>query len=156
MLLDELARIDPAARIFAVTKANEGCGEFSHLEMQVSEVTAASVSDGRDLLPAPNIMLRCHEDGLEVRVVRLHIFARAVLFDHVQDDNDVAPSRAAFLRKDHSAVGDRENGIAQVTIFAADPVEIVTEMPILREGLRVVSERAVLAADGEIKAPGGR
>ena len=48
-------------------------------------------------------------------------------------------------------LGDGENRIPQVAVFATDAVQVVAEVTILRKGLRVVGERAVFTADGKIE-----
>ena len=55
------------------------------------------------------------------------------------------------LRKNHAAISNGENRVAEVAVLAADPVEVIAEVAIFGERLRVVGERAVLAAEREIE-----
>src|SRR5205085_11878687 len=52
MRLDELCRVDPTARVFAVTGSDERRDEFAHFEVIMVEITTVACADGRDLLVA--------------------------------------------------------------------------------------------------------
>ncbi len=151
MLLDELGRIDPAARVLSIARADERRDEFTHFEMQMRPIAPVRVADRPDLLAAVHVLSRRDEDGLEVRIIGLHIFACAILLQGVEHDDDVAPAGSDLAGKKHAPIGDGEDRIAQVAVFAADAIQVVAEMAILRERLRIVGEGAVLAADGKIE-----
>ena len=82
----------------------------------------------------------------------MHVAACAVLLACMQDKDDVAPAWSTIARQQNAAISDGVNRIAEVGIFPANPVEIVTELMIFRETLRVIGERAVLAAERKIEA----
>ena len=105
--------------------------------------------------PRRTFLRRGDEHLVDMRVVGLHVFARAVFFVGVEDDDDVSPAGTAFLREEDAAVRDRVNGIAEVAVLAADAVEVVAEMAVLGERLRVVGEGAVLAPERKIETRGG-
>jgi len=56
------------------------------------------------------------------------------------------PPGAACARQQNASVGHGVDRIAQVAVLAADAVEIVSQMPVLRETLGIVGHGAVLAA----------
>ena len=153
---DECARIDPAAGVFAIARSDEWRREFAHFEMKVRPVYSAGGPDRRDLFAAMHLLLSLHHDRFDVAIVRLHEFPRPVFLVSVKDDDDIAPARARFPRKQHLAIRYCEDRIPQVAIFAADSIQVVAEMSILGEGLGVIGERAVLAPDREIETRGGR
>src|SRR3954454_16453840 len=103
MLPDELARVQPSARVFAITGTDERRDEFTHFKMQMREVFAVSASDLRDLLTASNFIEDGNRERLQMCVIGLHVFARAVLVVGMQDNDDLAPARSAFLRVNHAA-----------------------------------------------------
>ena len=84
-------------------------------------------------------------------VIRLNVAARAILLDRMQDNDDVAPTRSTITREQNAAISDGVNGIAEVGIFPADPVEIITEMMIFPETLCVIRQRTVLAPEWKIE-----
>src|SRR5436190_1851782 len=144
--------IDPAAGVVAIAGTDEWRGELAHFKVQVSPVFSASRSYRGDLLAAPHLLLRFHQDLIDVGVVGLHVFSRAIFFVGMEQNDDVAPAGTGFLRDQDAAVGHRVDRIAQVAVFTADAIEIVAEMAILGERLRVVSQRAVFASDGEVES----
>ncbi len=153
MLLDERARIEPAAGVFPIAGADKGSAEFAHLEMEMSKVAAMGRAHSGDLLSALHSVSGVHQNGFNMSVVRLHISARALFQIGVQDDDDVAPARSAFAGEQHAPVGHGVDRVAQVAVLAADPVEIVSQMPVLRETLGAISHRAMLTAEREIETP---
>ena len=153
---DEGARVDPSASVFPIARPDKWRCEFAHLEMKVRPITTVSRSDRGDLFAALHFLFSLNQDRFDVAVIRLHELPRAVLFVGVQDDYDVAPAGTGFVRENHLPVGDGKNRIAEVAVLAADSVQVVAEMAILREWLRIVSERAVLVPDREIEARRGR
>jgi hypothetical protein len=74
----------------------------------------------------------------------------------MEHDEDVAPAGAAIARHENAAIGDGMDGVAQVAILAADAVEIIAQVPILGERLRIVGEGAVLTAEWKIESRRGR
>ena len=152
MLLNEFAGINPAVRVLSITGTDKGREKFSHLEMEMRQISTVGAADGRDVLAAANVVSVADEHRLHVSVERLHVFALAVLIVGVEDDDDVAPSGAALLRTQHATISNREYRIAKIAVFAADSVEIVAEVPVLGERLRVVGERAVFGADWKVEA----
>src|SRR5882724_5444111 len=152
MFRDEIARIQPAVCLFAVTGANKWRDEFAHFKMQMGEILTVSRTYGCDLLAATHVVSRSHQNLVAMAVIRLHVTASAVFLDRMQDNDDVAPPWSTIARQQNAAISDGVNRIAEVGIFPADPVEIVTEMMIFRETLRVIGERAVLVAERKIEA----
>ena len=152
VFLDESGRVDPAARIASIARADERGEEFSHLKMQVRPVTAIGVSDRGDLVAAPDFLADLDKDLVQVAIIRLHIFPLQVLHVGMENDDDVAPAGAAVAREKDAAVGHRVNGIAEIAILTADAIQVVAEMAVFRERLGVVGERAMLAAQGKIEA----
>ena len=61
------------------------------------------------------------------------------------------PPRPAILRQQDATIRHGINRIAQIAILAADTVEIVAEMIVLSEPLRVVAHGTVRAAQRKIK-----
>ena len=55
MFLNKGARIQPAAGIFAVARADERSGELAHFEMQMGKVAATSCADGGNLVASMNV-----------------------------------------------------------------------------------------------------
>ena len=122
--------------------------------MEMRQITAPGVADGGDPFAAPDILMRFHQHLVDMSIVGLHVSACATFFVSVEDDNDVSPTRAAVARSEDTAIGDGVNGIAEIAVLAADAVQVVAEMLGLGEGLRVISEGAVLASEGEIETGG--
>ncbi len=152
MFRDEIARIQPAVCFFAVTGANKWRNEFAHFKMEMREILTVSRANGCDLLAATHVVSRIDQYLLAMAIIRLNVAPRAVFLDGMQNNDDVAPARSSIAREQNAAISDGVNRIAEVGIFPADSVEIVTEMMIFGETLRVVRQRAVLAAQREIKA----
>src|SRR5207245_5199633 len=119
---------------------------------EMREIFSAPGADGCDLLPAPHIIPRIDKYLVAMAVIRLKIAARAVFLDRMQDNDDVAPARSTIACQQNAAISHGVNWIAQVGIFPADSVEIVAEMMIFGETLRVIGQRAVLAAKRKIEA----
>jgi len=115
------------------------------------EITAIRCPNGRNLLTSAHGFAGLHEHRLDMPVIGLHVVARAVLDVCVQGDDDLSPTRAAFARQQDAAIRDRVDGIAQVAVFTAYPVQIVAQMTIFSEALRVVSHCCVLAAKWKIE-----
>ena len=61
MCLDEFGWIEPTARVFAVTRADERREEFAHFKVKMGEITAVGGADRRDLLAAFHRFPRMHE-----------------------------------------------------------------------------------------------
>src|SRR5207253_4396405 len=122
---DESGRVDPATRIVAISRADEGRGEFAHLKMQVRPISSICCPHRRDLLTAPHFLSRFHEDLVDVRVVRLHVFSYPVFFIGMEYDYDVAPAWSGLIREQHAAIGHRVDRIPQVAVLTADAVQIV-------------------------------
>ena len=119
--------------------------------MQMGKILPVSRADGCDLLATPHIVPDRHQHLVAVAVIRLDIAARAILLNCMQDSDDVAPARSTIARQQNAAISDGVNRIAQVGIFSADAVEIVTKMMIFGETLRIMGERAVLATKWKIE-----
>ena len=151
MFDDELTGIYPAPCVRAIPRTDERHDEFAHLKMQMCEVLAIGISDRRDLLTATNILRRRDKHLVDMRVVRLNVFPRAVFLIGMQDDDDVAPTRTAFARKQHAAVSHGVNRIAEIAVFSANTIEIVAQMAILGETLRVVGKGPVLIPERKIE-----
>src|SRR5207245_2194547 len=113
-----------------------------------------SVSHANDChsLHAPHNIPSIHQYLVEMAVIRLEVTARSILLNCMQDNDDVAPARSTIARQQNAAISNGVNRVAQVGIFSADAVEIVTEMMIFGETLRVIGERAVLTAERKIEA----
>ena len=122
MRIDELRSVNPAARVFAITGANERRDEFAHLKMEMGEIAAVGAADSRDFLAAFHRFARMHQHILHMPVVRLHTFAFAVFEIGVEQDNGVAPAWSAVAREQDPAIGDCLNRIAQVAVFSANAV----------------------------------
>src|SRR5947207_1689103 len=148
----EIARIQSAVCFFAVTGADERRDEFAHFKMQMSEILTVSRANGCDLLAAAHIIPRRHQNLVAMAIIRLHVAAGTVFLDCMQDNDDIAPARSSIAREQNAAISHGVNRIAEVGIFSADSVEIVTEMMIFGETLRVIRQRAVLAAERKIEA----
>src|SRR5450755_3958209 len=114
--------IDPAARIVTVAGADKRRRELAHLEMQMRPISSMRGSHRGDLLTAWHLLFRFHQDFVDMRVVRLHVFPHAVFFVGMEQNDYVAPSRPAFARKQDAAIGDRIDWIAQVAVLTADAV----------------------------------
>src|SRR5207248_1420090 len=99
MSFDKLCRIDPTARVFAITGTDERGEKFAHFEMEMGEVATIGGADGRDLLSAFHGFAGMHQHVLNVAVVRLRIFSFAVFKIGVQQNDNVAPAGAAIARK---------------------------------------------------------
>src|SRR2546430_5106712 len=99
MSLDERRRIDPAACVFAITRADEGRGELAHFKVQMCEVTAIRGADRCDLLAAPHIFAGTHQHLFNVTVIRLHEFSFTVVDVGVQHNDYVAPAWTAIARE---------------------------------------------------------
>ena len=84
-------------------------------------------------------------------VIGLHVFANAVFFVGMQRDDHIPPTSATVAREQNATVGNRKDRIAEVAVFSADAIEIVAEVTVLSEPLRVVGKRAVLVSEWEIK-----
>ena len=151
MFGDELAGINPAARILAISRADERRHEFAHLKMQMREILAVGIPDRRNLLTAANLLRRSNQHRVHMRVVGLNVFSRAVFFVGMEDDDDIAPARSALARKYNAAIGYCVNRITKIAVFTADAVEIIAEMAILGKTLCVVSEGAILVPEREIE-----
>ena len=156
MLADELRGIYPAAGVLPITRTDERRQELAHLEMQVRPIKTSGVTDRRDLFAAPHILVWLDQHRLDVRVIRLHVFPPAILFVSVQNDDDVAPAWPAYPRQQDPAIGHGVDRVAQVAVFTADAIQVVAQMAVLGERLRVIGEGAVLGPDRKIKAAGGR
>src|SRR2546423_14771528 len=99
MRLDERGGVDPTASVFAVARTDEWRDEFAHFEMQMGKVTAISCADSGNLLAAVHVFGRGDEDLFAVTVVRLHKFSFPAVDVGMQEDDYVAPARAAIARK---------------------------------------------------------
>ena len=152
---NERGGIDPAARIVPIAGADEWRRELTHFEMQMRPIFSPCGSDGGNLLSAPHILFRFHQDFVHVRVVRLHVFSRAVFLIGVEDNDDVAPAGSALFREQDTAVRYRVDWIAQVAILTADAIEVVAQVAILGKRLRVIGQGAVLAAERKIESRRG-
>jgi hypothetical protein len=155
MFCDELARIDPTARVLTVARADKWREELAHLKMEMREVLVVGVSNRRDLLAAAHILSGSDKDAPDMSIVGLHVFPRAILFVCVQDDDDIPPARPAIAREQNATVRNGEDRIAEIAVFAADAIEIITEVAIFREMLRVVSESAVFISKWKIESRRG-
>lgn len=151
MFRDEIARIQPTVGLFAVARANKWRNEFAHFKMEMRKISSPTGTDGCDLLPAPDVILRINKYLVAMAVIRLHVPARAILLDCMQDNDDVAPARSAIARQQNAAISHGVNRIAEIGIFSTDTIEVVTEVMIFGETLRVIGQRAVLAAEWKIE-----
>ena len=152
MFRDEIARIQPAGCLFAVTGANKWRNEFAHFKMEMREILTVSRANGCDLLAATHVIPRIDQYLVAMAIIRLNVAARAILLDRMQDNDDVAPARSSIAREQNAAISHGVNRIAEVGIFPADSVEIVTEMMIFSETLCVICQRTVFAAERKIEA----
>ena len=99
MFRDEIAWIQPAVGLFAVTGTKKWGNEFAHFKMEVRKILTVGRSNGGDLLTAPHIVPRIHQ-------------ARAVFLDRMQDNNDVAPAGSTIARQQNAAISNGVNWIA--------------------------------------------
>ena len=155
MCLNKRRWIQPAACVFTITRPDERRDEFAHFKMQMGEITAAAGSHRCDLLAAPNIFARVHQHRFHMSVIGLRIFAFAIFDIRMQDNDDVTPARAAVARHQHAPIGNSINRIAQIAVFAADAIQIIAEMMIFSERLRVISHCSIFAAERKIKTRSG-
>jgi len=114
--------VKPATRVFTVTRADKRCSELSHFEMEMRPVFPICRPDRGDLFASPHVLPRLHQNGVDVSVIRLHEFARALFFIGVQHNDNVAPARTSIPRQQDPAIGDRVDRITQVAVLAADSV----------------------------------
>lgn len=124
--------------------------------MQMGQIAATSGSDGANLFTPANIARSFCHDGLEMRVIGLHMFARTILFVGMQDDYDLAPTGPAFRRPDDPTVSDRKDWVAEVAVFTANSIEIITEVSVFGKRLSIVSECAPFAADRKVETARSR
>src|SRR5947207_10196912 len=96
MRFDKSSRIQPAARVFSIAQADKRRDEFAHFKMEMGEIEPAGCSDRGDLLSAPHVFAGVRENGLKMAVIGLHIFALAVLDIGMQQNNDIASTRAGL------------------------------------------------------------
>jgi UDP-glucuronate 4-epimerase len=73
----------------------------------------------------------------------------------VKNNNHVTPSRSFLLRQQDATIRDGIDRIAKVAVFAADPIQIITEMAIFCKRLRIVGHCAVFTSQRKIEARGG-
>src|SRR5258708_24463633 len=98
MRRDECRRVEPAARVTAITWPDKRRHEFAHLKMQMGKVPAVSRSDRRDLLTPAYLVAWVGEHLFHVSVIRLHILALARLRRGEvggQHHHDVSPAGPA-------------------------------------------------------------
>src|SRR6202011_3116749 len=133
MRLDEFGRIEPAARVCAVTRADERGEEFAHFKMEMGKIAAVRCPDSRDLLAAFHEAAGMNEHVLHMPVIRLHIFPFAVFEIRMEQNDNVAPARATVAREQHASVSDRVDRIAEIAVFAANSVQVIAEMMVLGE-----------------------
>src|SRR6266478_1283409 len=69
MFRNEIAWIQPAVGLFAITRANKWGNEFAHFKMEVRKILTVGRSDGCDLLAAPHIVPRIHQYLVAVAVI---------------------------------------------------------------------------------------
>jgi len=69
MFRDEIAWIQPAVSLFAITRANKWGNEFAHFKMEVRKILTFGRSNGCDLLAAPHIILRIHQYLIAMAVI---------------------------------------------------------------------------------------
>ncbi len=122
MFGDKITWVKPAIGIPAVAGADEGGNEFAHLEMEMSKVTPAARADGGYALPAPHLVSSFHKKTIAVRVVGLHVSARAVLLERMQHDNHVAPAWPTFAGKKNGARSHSIDWVAEIGVLAADTI----------------------------------
>ena len=147
--------IDPPARVVTVAGADERRSELAHLKVKVGPILSAGRPHRGDLLAAPHLLLRLHQDFIDVGVVRLDVFPRPIFFVGVEQNDDVAPAGPGFIRQEHAAISHRIDRIAQVAVLSADAIEVVAQVAILGKGLGVVGQRAVLTAERKIESRRG-
>src|SRR5207248_9688573 len=122
MRLDKLCRINPTARVLAITGPDERREELAHFKMEMREIAAIGGADGCDLLTALHGFAGMHQHVLQVPIVRLHIFAFTVFEIGVKQDDDVTPAGTAIARKQRASVSDHVNRIAEIAVLAADSI----------------------------------
>lgn len=122
MAFDKLCRINPAARVLVITRADERRDKFAHFKMEMRKIPAVRGPDGGDLLTAFHGFAQMNQHVLNVAVVGLHVFAFAIFKISVEQNNDVAPARPAVARQQHSTIRDRVNRVAEVAILAANSI----------------------------------
>ena len=120
--------------------------------MQMRQVAAVRCPNGRDLLAASHIFPWPDEHRVEVRVIGLHKFPDAVFFVGVEHDDHIAPPRSGLARQQDTTVRDGVNRIAQIAVFAANSIQVVAEMAIVGERLRIISQCAVFGSEREIES----
>ena len=121
--------------------------------MEVRKILTVGRSNGSNMLTAPHIVPHppgsCRNDRKMIARSGARRFPRWAFAEQLSSSPQPAPPSRA---KQNTAISNGVNWIAYIGIFPADAVEIVAEMMIFGESLRVIGQRTVLAAERKIEA----
>src|SRR5204863_4430770 len=106
---------------------------------------------GRDLLPARDPLAPADQHRVEVAVKGVDIAHVAVLAISVPDNDHISPAQMNVAGKDHDAVADTVDRVAQIGITAAHSVPIFTYVATGPEPAGFVIAFRFRFADGEIE-----
>jgi len=92
--------------------------------MQMRKVTAVRRTDGGDLLAAPDVVACVHQYLFHMPVIRLRVFAFAAFDVGMQQKITTLPQPGPpSPRQERASIRDGVNWIAQIAVFAADPIQ---------------------------------
>jgi hypothetical protein len=74
----------------------------------------------------------------------------------VQNDDDITPAFAAVARGQNLPIGNCKNRITEIAVFSADSIQVIAQMEVPGEWLRVVSHRTMLGPEWKIEPIGSR
>lgn len=119
--------------------------------MKVSQIEPIRVSDCSYLFATADLFSDRDENLIEMPV---ETFDHCSVGELMEEHDDVSPAVRWPARNEAQAVGDRVDGISEVRVLSADPVEVVSQMATGEKWLGIVGQGAVAAAYWKIESDG--
>ena len=122
--------------------------------MQMRIVEPVGITHRRNFLAPAHQLAAGNKNLLQVPVQRIDVFDLSVFTIAVPDNEHVPPAHVTIARKNDDALADAVNRIAEISVAAADPVPIFTEMAVGPKSTRLVITDRIRFTDREIKTIG--
>ena len=127
--------------------------------MQMGRIITIGRAHRPNFLPARNERSHRDIDPVKMRIHRMQTLATQ---GPMPDDKQFSPTRRRLASAENHTIGHRKNRISQVSIHAADAIEIIPKMVTAAlvihfpKFLRIVHHSSMLCAHREIKSRGLR
>jgi hypothetical protein len=129
MCSNELLRSHTIEGSISISLARIHIRTDSDFEMQMCQIGTPCRSHGAYFFASLNLLPSLDENGLQMRIHRLHHWTELILvWKSMRDEDHFAPARAGTASIDHPAGPCGVDSLSQIGVSTANAVQIITQM----------------------------